>query len=44
MPSVMCGIVQNIDMGKTDHADDEPAEKHRQYRLNGGACGRGNDA
>jgi hypothetical protein len=33
MPHVVRGIVDDVDMRKADHADDEKAERHRQETL-----------
>jgi hypothetical protein len=33
MPHVMCGVVNDVDMGEPDESHDEKAEHHRHQRL-----------
>lgn len=41
MPHIVRSIVNDVDMRKTDHADDKKAENHRQKTLKNNArlCG-----
>jgi hypothetical protein len=43
MPYVMCCIVNDVDMGKPDHADDEKAKSHRQHTLKNDAHPRADE-
>jgi hypothetical protein len=39
----MCGIVNDVDMGKPDHSDDKKAESHRQDTLKNDARSRADE-
>jgi len=43
MPHIMCGIVNDVDMGKPDHSDDKKAESHRQDTLKNDARSRADE-
>lgn len=43
MPHVVRGIVNDVDVGKSDHADNENAEGHCQQGLNDNARPRADD-
>jgi hypothetical protein len=43
MPHVVRRIVNDVDVGKSDHADNENAKGHRQQSLNDNARPRADD-
>jgi hypothetical protein len=43
MPYVMRGIMDDVDVGKADNADNEQAERHGQQRLKNDARFRADD-